>query len=100
MVVVIFATHTPKAESDYPVIQFVGNLHDCINSRIVRSMILERKLGFLQKVLNAGSKCVSSRLVEVMCESISSLCLVRECREVEEMCGAAFTDRLLKGERT
>ena len=30
--------------------------------------------------------------------SISSLCLVRECRELEEMCGVAFTDRLLKGE--
>ena len=42
----------------------------------VRSMILERKLGFLQKVLNAGSECVSGRLVEAMCDSISSLCLV------------------------
>ena len=29
----------------------------------VRSTILERKLGFLQKVLNAGSKCESGRLV-------------------------------------
>ena len=29
---------------------------------------------------------------------VSSLCLVRECRELEEMCGVAFTDRLLKGE--
>ena len=66
----------------------------------MRSTILERKLGFLQKVLNAGSKCVSSRLVEVMCDSISSLCLVRECRELEEVCGVAFTDKLLKGERT
>ena len=42
--------------------------------------------------------CVSGRLVEAMCGSISSLCLVRECRELEEMCGVAFTDRLLKGE--
>ena len=29
---------------------------------------------------------------------IGSLCLVRECRELEEMCGVTFTDRLLKGE--
>ena len=43
---------------------------------------------------------MSSRLVEVMCDSISSLCLVRGCRELEEMCGVAFTGRLLKGERT
>ena len=64
----------------------------------MRSTILERKLGFLQKVLNAGSKCVRGRLVEVMCDSISSLCLVREYRELEEMCGVAFTDWLLEGE--
>ena len=64
----------------------------------VKSTILERKLGFLQKVLNAGSKCVSGRLVGAMCDRVSSLCLVRECRELGEMCGVAFTDRLLKGE--
>ena len=69
-----------------------------VRMQTVRSMILERKLGVLQKVLNAGSKCVSGKLVEVMCDSISSLCLVRECRELEEMSGVAFTDRLLKGE--
>ena len=52
----------------------------------VRSKILERKLGFLQRVLSAGSRCVSGRLVESMSDSIdyiiygdsiSSLCLVR-----------------------
>ena len=32
---------------------------------------------------------MSGRLVEAMCDSISSLCLVRECRELEEMCGVA-----------
>ena len=47
-----------------------------VGMQTVKSMILERKLGFLQKVLNAGSKCVSGRLVEAMCDSISSLCLV------------------------
>ena len=64
----------------------------------VKSTILERRLGFLRKVLNAGSRCVIGRLVEAMCDSISSLCLVRECRELKEMCGVVFTDRLLKGE--
>ena len=35
-----------------------------VGMQTVRStIILERKLGFLQKVLNAGSKCVSGRLV-------------------------------------
>ena len=64
-----------------------------VGMQTTRSMILERTLGFLHKVLNAGSKCVSGRLVEVMCDSISSLCLVRECRELEKMCGVAFPDR-------
>ena len=49
-------------------------------------------------VLNAVSKCVSARLVEAMCDRVSSLCLVRECRELKEMCGVAFTVRLLMGE--
>ena len=45
--------------------------------------LLERKFGFLQKVLNADLKCVSGKLVELeaMCDSISSLRLVRECKE-------------------
>ena len=62
-----------------------------------------KEVGFLQKVLNAGSKCVSGRLVEAMCDRVSSLCLMKECRELEEMCGVAFTDKLLimkSGERT
>ena len=34
-----------------------------VGMQTVRSTILERKLGFLQKILNADSKCVSGRLV-------------------------------------
>ena len=68
------------------------------STHAVRSMILERMLGFLQKVLNAGSKYMSGRLVEAMCDSISSLSSVREHRELEEMCGVAFTDKFLKRE--
>ena len=43
------------------------------------------ELGFLQKLLTAGSRCVSGRLVEAMRDSISSLCLVRECRELKDV---------------
>ena len=35
--------------------------------------------------MQVQSVCVSGRWVEAMCDSISSLCLVRECRELEEM---------------
>jgi len=44
-----------------------------------RSRILERKLGFLQGVLDGSSRCVSGRVVEAMSDNIS-LCLVKECR--------------------
>ena len=44
----------------------------------VRSTILERKLGFLQKVLNAGSKCVNSRLVEAITRGWCSFLLKRK----------------------
>ena len=33
-----------------------------VGRQSVRSKILERKLGFLQRVLSAGSRCVSGRL--------------------------------------
>ena len=64
----------------------------------MRSRILERKLGFLQRVLCASRGSLCGRVVETWCDSITSLCLVKECRELEEMCGVMLTDRMLKGE--
>ena len=64
----------------------------------MRSRILERKLGFLQRVLCASPGSLCGRVVETWCDSITSLCLVKECRELEEMCGVTLTDRMLKGE--
>ena len=29
---------------------------------------------------------------------LGDLCLVRECKELEELCGVAFTDKMLEGE--
>ena len=48
--------------------------------------------------MQVQSIAMSGRLVEAMCDSISSLSSVREHRELEEMCGVAFTDKFLKGE--
>ena len=69
-----------------------------VGMQSVKSRILERKLGFLHKVLGASSGCVSGRVVDSWSDSISSLCLVKECRELEEMCGVAITEKLMKGE--
>ena len=59
----------------------------------VESRILERKLGFLHRVLENGSSCVSGRAVEALSDNISNSCLVKECEELdhEESSGVSFT---------
>ena len=53
----------------------------------VKSKVLEAKLSFLQKILDRGSECVSGRVVEAMEGRLEDLCLVKECRELEEAFG-------------
>ena len=61
----------------------------------VESRILERKLGFLHRVQENGSSCVSGRAVEALSDNISNSCLVKECEELEESCGVSFTRKSL-----
>ena len=49
-----------------------------IGAQSMKSWILERKLGFQQQVLSADQKILSGRVVESWCNSITSLCLVKE----------------------
>ena len=53
---------------------------------VVRSRILERKLGFLQHVLSLACVC---------CVPVWG---VKECRKLDEVCGVMLTERMLKGE--
>ena len=59
---------------------------------------MERKLGFLHRVLENGSSCVSGRAVEALSDNISNSCLVKECEELEESCGLSFTRDILGGQ--
>ena len=62
--------------------------------------ILERKLGFLQSILDLDSRSVSGRVVEALShDGISSTCLVNECMELEESCGVMITKGILGGKR-
>ena len=36
----------------------------------------------------------SKRTVESMCDIMCSLCLVKECKELEEVCGMAHTEKM------
>ena len=60
----------------------------------VKSRILERKL---QRVLSASTGNVSKRTVESMCDNMSSLYLVKVRKELEEICGVAYTEKTLEG---
>ena len=68
-----------------------------IGLQSVVSRILERKLSYLQHVLVASEK-TSGSVVEACCDEISSLCVVKECQELESTFGLKATDKLLNGE--
>ena len=50
----------------------------------VRSRVLQRKLSFLHRVANRNPFSLSGRTVLALSQDIDSLCLVKECRELEE----------------
>ena len=43
-------------------------------------------------------KCEYNRVLESTSERIMDLCLVQECKEVEEVCGVECTELILMGE--
>ena len=62
---------------------------------MVRSRVLQRKLSFLHRVANSNPFSLSGRTVLALSQDINSLCLVKECRELEEGFGTHFTDDIL-----
>ena len=61
----------------------------------VRSRVLQRKLSFLHRVANSNPFSLSGRTVLALSQDINSLCLVKECSELEEGFGTHFTDDIL-----
>ena len=53
--------------------------------------MLLRKLGFLKRTLSDGATGVGAATMESMVDDVGSLCLVKECRELEERFGTHFT---------
>ena len=64
----------------------------------MRCMVLERKLGFLQRLIDGEAGGPSVRLKEALSDEVSSLCLVRECEELEESMRTGYTESILRGE--
>ena len=61
----------------------------------VRSRVLQRKLSFLHRVANSNPFSLSGRTVLALSQDINSVCLVKECRELEEGFGTHLTDDIL-----
>ena len=51
----------------------------------------------MEGVLNPASSKSVIEMMRVMSDDVESLCLVKECRELEEGFGTSFTDELLSG---
>jgi len=61
----------------------------------MKSRVLGQKLSFLQHVLEGGSENISGRVLEAMSERVSELCLVKECKELEDLCRVVCTEKIL-----
>ena len=60
----------------------------------MKCRILVRKLGFLKTVMDRDADCLSGSVVLALCSDVDSLCLVRECSDLEESFGAYFTEMI------
>ena len=64
----------------------------------MKCRILERKLGFLRQVIGREGRGLSVQVRESFCDEISSLSLVKECKELEEKMMTRYTENILRGE--
>lgn len=63
----------------------------------MQSRNLGRKFGLVPHALDSGAEIVSVRLLEAMSDGISDMCLVRECKELEELCGLKLMEKIPVG---
>ena len=50
---------------------------------------------FLMRVIGRNSDCLSGHVVLAICNDIKSLCLVRECTELEQWFGLNLTNDII-----
>ncbi len=58
---------------------------------------LAKKLGFLRRVDESDPGSLGARVLEALSDDVDALCLVRECRELEESFGLQCTDSIMEG---
>ena len=67
-----------------------------LDVRSMKSRMLVLKLDFLRRLLGSDLSKLGGRAIEAFSDDIESLCLVKECRELEEVFGLHLTDSLLE----
>ena len=60
-----------------------------------KARILTRKLAFLKHLLSQESDGVGAATIHSLLDDPDSLCIVRECRDLEASFGTKFTDKVL-----
>ena len=77
-----------------------SNTAACVTVRLqsVKNRMLARKLRFLQRVLQAEERSASGKVCLALCDDVMSMSVVKECRELEELCGVAVTEKLVNGD--
>ena len=63
----------------------------------MKSGVLVRKLGFLKRVMGRDAGKLSGCVVLGLCSEVDLLCLVRECKELEESFGTGFREMMIAG---
>ena len=69
--------------------------HVALDLESIRCRLLSAKLGFLRRSM-VGREGIGAEMMCVMVDDVESLCLVKECRELEETYGTCFTDGILE----
>lgn len=62
------------------------------------SKLLLRKLGLLKRTLSDSATGVGAAAMESVVDDVGLLCLVKECRELEERFGTHFTEKISSGD--
>ena len=62
----------------------------------MRSRLLVTKLGFLHRVMESSSGSLSGRVLEALCDDVESMCLVKECRGLEESFGTQHVEAVIR----
>ena len=64
---------------------------------MMRYRIFVRKLGFLHRVVESNPVSLTGCMMLALCDATDSLCLLKECKELEEWFGSTFTYIILSG---